>query len=78
MDKKSLKLSAVETSEGIKFNIWHNMEEEGNINTLFAAMSNWEIRSNTHTAENFCEYVNDKYNRKISPWYALPENNIKK
>lgn len=56
------------------FNVWHNIpNDNGAINTFTAAVDNWQVRSSNHTADDFCRYVNSKFCRGISEWYAMTE-----
>jgi hypothetical protein len=49
-----------ELSDGKKFSIVHNIERQGNINSIQAAFDNWIIRTTKYTEKSLIDYINSK------------------
>ncbi len=45
---------------GVNFSIIHNIDQEGAINSIDAAVDNWAARTDTFTDRSLCDYINGK------------------
>jgi hypothetical protein len=68
--------SELKFKDGV-ISIVHNMpvkKGKHQVNTFDAALTNWLMRTKTGTCDDFIRYVNDKFKRGISEYWALRES----
>ena len=68
-----LQADTIDLGNDTSFKIYHNLRSFGL--SIDAALANWLFRTDTYTAESFCEYVKSKDPINI---IALTESEAKK
>lgn len=64
-------LVEVKLNNGTSFDIWHTLPLEGNVNTFYAALENWEARTTEFTQQSLIDYINSKRLKGMAPdFYA--------
>ena len=61
-------------SDGTKFEIIHNIQP---MDMVQAAFHNWLPRTKRHTAESFCDYINEKRKRGLTDHRAYTIDQFK-
>ncbi len=66
------KCTTIDIVEGQKpFEIWHTLPTRGNVNTIEAAVDNWQARTSEYTQQSLIDYINSKRLKGMAPdFYA--------